>query len=120
MNEYAPPIFLFSDKKKYRDSSQKKSYKIFDTKKERFYNSSISKNKINFRDTRSKSCKKKIKKDKNKKYKTRIAIKKDYLENLENKDLIELIQFISYTCDLTLNDDRYIGKTCGIFQIKKK
>ena len=109
MNYNAPPVR--GEKDYYRKSRQKKtkSYKLFDPKKHRFHNSAIKE------DHYSKSKKKKNK-EKNK-YKIRISIDTEKLKSLENKDLIQLIQMIEYTCDLTLNDYRYNDKTCGIFKI---
>ena len=52
-------------------------------------------------------------------YKTQIAIKTKNLELLEHKKLIELIQLIKDTCDLSLNDYKYADKTYGIFKIIK-
>ena len=55
--------------------------------------------------------------DINEKYKTRISIKTKELEELDKKYLIELIQFIIYSCNLILEDYRYIDSTYSIFKI---
>ena len=56
-------------------------------------------------------------KDKNEEYITRISIDTQKLQQIEKKNLIELIQMIKYICYLSLNDYRYIEKTYGIFRI---
>ena len=61
-----------------------------------------------------------IKVNKNKEEnKIRININSKKLELLTHSNLVELIQFIEYTCDLTLNDQRYENKTYNIFKIIK-
>ena len=57
--------------------------------------------------------------DINEKFMTRISIKTKELEELDKKYLIELIQFIIYSCNLTLEDYRYIDSTYSIFRIEK-
>ena len=81
-----------------------------------FYSSSINENKIHL-----KSWKNEENQDKNEteQYKTRIAIDVEHLKKLEHKNLIELIQFIQLTCDLNLNDSRYVDKTYSIFKMVK-
>ena len=59
----------------------------------------------------------KIEEDKIEQKNVRIAIKTEKLNLLEHQKLVELIQFIEYTCDLTLNDERYINTTYNIFKI---
>ena len=51
--------------------------------------------------------------------KIRININSKKLELLTHSNLVESIQFIEYTCDLTLNDQRYENKTYNIFKIIK-
>ena len=58
-------------------------------------------------------------KDKNEEYITRISIDTQKLQQIGKKNLIELIQMVQYTCDLSLNDYRYIDKIYGIFKIVK-
>ena len=58
-----------------------------------------------------------IKENKNELKKLQIAIDTEKLEHLEHKNLIELIQLIEFTCDLYLNDLRYVDKTYNIFKI---
>ena len=57
--------------------------------------------------------------DNEEKNKISISIDSEKLELLEQKNLVELIQFIEYTCDLTLNDKRYENKSYNIFKIIK-
>ena len=59
----------------------------------------------------------KIEEDKIEQKNVRIAIETEKLNLLEHQKLVELIQFIEYTCDLTLNDERYINTTYNIFKI---
>ena len=118
MDENAPPTYFGINNHRNRNSSQNKPYILFDIKKNRFYNSSMNKNKINS-SIEKKRNKYKINEEKKEQYKTQIAINTKNLELLEHKYLVELIQLIEYTCNLSLNDYRYADKTYGIFKIIK-
>ena len=118
MDENAPPTYFGINNHRNRYLSQSKSYVLFDIKKNRFYNSSMSKNKINSSIEKNRK-KYKINEEEKEQYKTQIAINTKKLELLEHKYLIELIQLIEYTCDLSLNDYRYEDKTYSIFKIIK-
>ena len=117
LDENAPPTYFGINNNRNRYLSQSKSYVLFDIKKNRFYNSSMSKNKINY-NSKKKVNKFKKSEDKKELYKTQIAINTKKLELLEHKYLIELIQLIEYACDLTLSDYRYADTTYSIFKIK--
>ena len=53
------------------------------------------------------------------KYHTRIRIPFNDLQKLNKEQLLDLIQFIDYSCSLTLEDPGYIGSTYSIFTIEK-
>jgi len=80
-------------------------YKLFEDKKNIFYNSSINKNEIS--------------EEKKEQYKTLIAIDEEKLKMLEHKNLLELIHLIKFSCDLYLNDSRFVDKAYGFFKIIK-
>ena len=107
MDYGAPPVnFQLSNK------SNKNLSDISDIKDNLFSNTFNINNKINLN--------KEINIDKNKEEnKIRININSEKLELLTHANLVELIQFIEYTCDLTLNDQRYENKTYNIFKIIK-
>ena len=118
MDESAPPVNFTDNKNRNRFLAHNKSYQLFNIKKNCFYNSSISKNEIHHINKRKKE-KLIIKESKNEHKKIQISIDTEKLEHLEQKNLIELIQLIEYTCDLYLNDLRYVNKTYNIFKIIK-
>ena len=118
MDDDAPPIQCNINDHQNRYLSNKKKYKLFDLKNNRFYNSSTHKNKMYFKSNK-KTKKHSESKEKKDNHKTRIAINIEKLKELENNNLIELIQFIEFTCDLTLNDYRYANKSYSIFKIIK-
>ena len=116
MDESAPPVNFIDNKNRNRFLTYNNSYQLFNIKKNCFYNSSISKNEIHHKSKRKKD-KLIIKENKNELKKLQIAIDTEKLEHLEHKNLIELIQLIEFTCDLYLNDLRYVDKTYNIFKI---
>ena len=118
MDESAPPVNFTDNKNRNRFISHKNSYQLFNIKKKCFFNSSISKNEIHHKSKRKKD-KLIIKENKDELKKIQIAIDTEKLEQLEHKNLIELIQLIEFTCDLFLNDLRYVDKTYNIFKIIK-
>ena len=118
MDENAPPTYFGINNHKNRYLSQSKSYVLFNIKKNRFYNSSMSKNKINF-SIKKKRKGFKINEEEKEQHKTQIEINTKKLELIEHKYLIELIHLIKFTCDLSLKDYRYANKTYGIFKIIK-
>ena len=118
IDENAPPTFFGINARRNRYLSQSRSYVLFDIKKDHFYNSSMSKNKINCNNKENRA-KLKIDNDKKEQNKALIGINTKKLEILEHKYLVELIQLIEYTCDLYLNDNRYADTTYSIFKIKK-
>ena len=107
MDYGAPPVnFQLSN------NPNKNLSDIFDIKDNSFSNTLYINNKINLNN--------KIKLNKNsEENKVRININSEKLELLTHSNLVELIQFIEYTCDLTLNDQRYENKTHDIFKIIK-
>ena len=118
MDESAPPVNLTENNNRNRFLASSKSYHLFNIKRNYFYNSSISKNKINNK-SKKKKDNIKIKNVEKEPYKVNIAIDTEKLELLKQKNLVELIQLLEFTCDIFLNDSRYVNKTCNIFKIIK-
>ena len=118
MDEDAPPVNFTGNKNRNRFLAHNNSYQLFNIRKNCFYNSSISKNEVHHK-SKKKKDKLIIRENKREQNKTQIAIDTEKLEHLEHKNLIELIQLIEFTCDLYLNDLRYVGKTYNIFKIVK-
>ena len=58
--------------------------------------------------------------DINNNYETRIGIPIGQLKELKKEYLLDLILFINYCCNLTLEDNRFIDSTYSIFKIEKK
>ena len=116
MDESAPPVNIIENKNMNRFLTYNNSYKLFNIEENHFYNSSKSKNKINHKSKIEKDINKTTKKEK---YKAYIAIDTEKLKLLSHNNLIELIQLIEFTCDIYLNDSRYIDKTYNIFKIIK-
>ena len=118
MDESAPPVNLTENNNRNIFLASNNSYRLFNIKRNYFYNSSISKNKINYKSQKKKDNIK-IKNVEKEPYKVNIAIDTEKLELLKQKNLVELIQLLEFTCDIYLNDSRYVDKTCNIFKIIK-
>ena len=116
MDESAPPVNIIENKNMNIFLIYNNSYKLFNTEENHFYNSSKSKNKINHKSKIEKDINKTIE-TKKEKYKAYIAIDTERLKLLAHNNLIELIQLIEFTCDIYLNDLRYVDKTYNIFKI---
>ena len=90
MDESAPPVNLTENNNRNRFLASSKSYHLFNIKRNYFYNSSISKNKINNK-SKKKKDNIKIKNVEKEPYKVNIAIDTEKLELLKQKNLVELI-----------------------------
>ena len=112
IDESAPPIISETNNNKNIFLSQNNSC----NKTNLFHNFCTINNKIEPKNN-IKCINLKIEEDKIEQKNVRIAIETEKLNLLEHQKLVELIQFIEYTCDLTLNDERYINTTYNIFKI---
>ena len=113
MENSAPPANC--ELNNYKNKSKKETYQLFDNNKNQIHNFLFDNDENNF-NNKSKNMKNEfIKKDNT----IRISIDTEKMKALPHKNLIELIQFIEFTCDLTLNDCRYVDNTYNIFKIIK-